>query len=70
MLLKNKHPKILFPSPKSLRPWVCYYSLDVPLPTMVETFTVSMTLISQGLSCDVPLGEVVWSLTILLESRF
>ena len=67
---KNKHPKILFPSLMSIRLYLLLF-IQRPLTFYSrDAFSVIDKLISEGLLCDVPVGEREQSLTILLESRF
>ena len=54
---KNKHPKILYPSPMSIRLCLLLF-IQRPLTFYSrDAFSVIDKLISEELFCDVPVGE-------------
>ena len=54
---KNKHPKILFPSLTSLQPCLLLFIQRPRTLYSRDAFSVIDKLISEGLLCDVPVGE-------------
>ena len=70
MLLKKQTSKNLIHLAEGGKARVCYYSLNIPLPLMVQTYQYHWQVnFARIVPCCV-VAKGVWFLTILLKSGF